>query len=101
MHRAGCRTNRTDDLGYVAESIQLVTGAVINGTVDPMVQGAQSVSFDLDGVAWHQDGSLVGDPMSGTLTVDHVFAGKLGRLLLTGSWTARRRSIITRPHQPN
>jgi hypothetical protein len=86
--------------GADVESIKLVTGAVVNGTVDPMVKGAQSVSFDLDGVAWHHDGSLIGDRMSGTLTVEHVFAGKLGRLLLTGSWTAQRKSIIPPPPQP-
>jgi hypothetical protein len=86
--------------GADVESIHLVTGAVIDGTVDAMVNGAQSVSFDLDGSAWHQDGSLSGDRMSGTLTVDHVFAGKLGRLLLTGSWTARRRSTIPDPPNP-
>jgi hypothetical protein len=87
--------------GADVESIQLVRGAVANGTVDRMVNGAQGVSFDLDGIAWHQDGSLIGDRMSGTLTVDHVFAGRLGRLLLTGSWTARRRSIIPPPPNPN
>jgi hypothetical protein len=87
--------------GADVESIKLVTGAVVNGTVDPMVKGAQSVSFDLDGIAWHQVGSLVGDRMSGTLTIDHVFAGKLGRLLLTGSWSARRKSTIPPQPQPN
>jgi hypothetical protein len=87
--------------GADVESIELETGAVVNGTVDPVVKGSQSVSFDLDGIAWHHDGSLVGDRMGGTLTVDHVFAGKLGRLLLTGTWTARRRSIIQPPPQPN
>ena len=86
--------------GADVESIELVKGAVVNGTVDPVVKGAQSVSFDLDGIAWHQDGSLIGDEMSGNLTVDHVFAGKLGRLLLTGTWTARRRGIIPPPPQP-
>ena len=87
--------------GADVESIELARGVVVNGTVDPMFEGAQSVAFDLDGASWHQDGSLVGDRMSGTLTVDHVFAGKLGRLLLTGTWTARRESIILHPHQPH
>jgi hypothetical protein len=87
--------------GADVESIELASGAVVNGTVDPLVKGAQSVSFDLDGIAWHQDGSLVGDEMRGTLTVDHVFAGKLGRLLLTGTWSARRKSIIPPPPQPH
>jgi hypothetical protein len=87
--------------GADVESIELVTGAVVNGTVDPLVKGAQSLTFDLDGISWHQDGSLVGDRMGGSLTVDHLFAGKLGRLLLTGTWTARRKSTIPPPPQPN
>ena len=87
--------------GADVESIDLVAGTVVNGTVDPVVKGAQSVAFDLDGISWHQAGSLIGDRMSGTLTVDHVFAGKLGRLLLTGTWTARRKSTILPPHQPH
>jgi hypothetical protein len=86
--------------GSDVESIKLVTGAVVNGTVDPMLKGAQSVSFDLDGIAWHQEGSLIGDRMNGTLTVDHVFAGKLGRLRLTGTWSARRKSNIPPPPNP-
>lgn len=86
--------------GADVESIELSTGHVVNGTVDPVVKGAQSVSFDLDGTAWHQDGNLVGDRMSGTLTIDHRFAGKLGRLLLTGTWSARRKSIIPPPPNP-
>jgi hypothetical protein len=48
-----------------------------------------------------KDGSLVGDRMGGTLTVDHLFAGKLGRLFLTGTWTARRKRTIPPPPQPN
>ena len=87
--------------GADVESIKLVTGAVVNGTVDAMIKGAQSVSFDLGGIAWHQDGSLIGDRMSGTLTIDHVFAGKLGRLLLTGTWSARRTSKIPPAPHPN
>ena len=86
--------------GADVESIELARGPVVNGTVDPMVKGAQSVAFDLDGASWHQDGSLVGDRMGGTLTVDHVFAGKLGRLLLTGTWTAQRKSTILPPPPP-
>lgn len=87
--------------GADVESIELVTGAVVNGTVDPMVKGAQKLSFDFGGSSWHQEGSLIGDRMSGTLTVDHHFAGKLGRLLLTGTWTAQRRSTIPPPPQPH
>jgi hypothetical protein len=86
--------------GADVESIKLVSGAVVNGTVEAMVKGAQSVSFDLDGIAWHQDGSLIGDRMNGTLTIDHVFAGKLGRLLLTGTWSAQRKSKIPAPPDP-
>jgi hypothetical protein len=86
--------------GADVESIKLVAGPVVNGTVDPMLKGTQSVAFDLDGISWHQDGSLVGDRMAGTLTINHVFAGKLGRLLLTGSWTARRKTTIPAPPQP-
>lgn len=85
--------------GADVESINLLTGAVVNGTVDPMLKGAQDVSFDLDGISWHQAGSLIGDRMSGALTVDHVFTGKLGRLLLTGTWTAHRTSVTPpKPH---
>lgn len=87
--------------GADVESIELATGAVVNGTVDPLVKGEQNLSFDFDGISWHQDGSLVGDRMSGTLTVDHRFAGKLGRLLLTGTWTARRKITIPPPPQPH
>jgi hypothetical protein len=87
-----------DCIGADAESINLVTGKVVNGTLDPMVNGAQDVTFDLDGVSWHQTGSLIGDRMSGTLSIDHVFPGKLGRVLLTGTWTAQRVSIVSKGH---
>jgi len=85
--------------GADVESINLVAGTVVNGTVDPMVNGVQNVAFDLDGISWHQAGTLNGDRMSGTLSIDHVFAGKLGRLLLTGTWTAQRKSATpVKPH---
>jgi hypothetical protein len=85
--------------GEDIETIVMVTGAVVNGTVDAMVSGAQNVSFDLGGAYWHQAGSLSGDRMSGTLTIDHGFAGQLGKLHLTGTWTANRTSASTpQPH---
>ncbi|HMA01538.1 MAG TPA: hypothetical protein VKP02_04165 [Gemmatimonadaceae bacterium] len=87
--------------GADAESINLVTGSVVNGTLDPMVKGSQDVAFDLDGSSWHQAGVLIGDRMSGTLSVDHVFAGKLGHLVLTGTWTAQRTSISAHKPPPN
>lgn len=87
--------------GTDAESINLLTGSVVNGTLDPMVKGAQNVTFDLDGVSWHQAGSLIGDRMSGTLSIDHVFPGKLGRLLLTGTWTAQRTGVVVPKPQPH
>jgi len=83
--------------GADAESIELVTGAVVNGTLDPMVNGSRDVEFDLGGASWHQAGVLIGDRMSGTLTVDHVFAGKLGHLSLVGTWTAQRKSTTVKP----
>lgn len=87
--------------GADVESITMVAGAVVNGTIDPVAKGAQDVTFDLDGISWHHAGSLVGDRMSGTLTVDHVFKRKLGRLHLTGTWTARRTNVIPPPPQPH
>jgi hypothetical protein len=87
--------------GADVESIELAKGVVVNGTVEPLVKGAQSLSFDLDGTSWHQDGSLIGDRMSGTLTVQHRFAGKLGELLLTGTWRARRIGTFPPPPQPH
>ncbi|HLB10569.1 MAG TPA: hypothetical protein VK617_13605 [Gemmatimonadaceae bacterium] len=86
--------------GEDTETITMVAGAVVNGTVDAMVSGAQNVSFDLDGTYWHQTGSLSGDRMSGTLTIDHGFAGQLGNLHLTGTWTANRTSASTPRPQP-
>ena len=84
--------------GEDIETVGLVAGAVVNGTVEAMVSGAQNVSFDLGGAYWHQSGSLSGDRMSGTLTIDHGFTGRLGKLHLTGSWTANRTSASPRPH---
>jgi hypothetical protein len=84
--------------GEDIETVGLVTGAVVNGTVDAMVSGAQNVSFDLGGAYWHQSGSLTGDRMSGTLTIDHGFAGHLGNLHLTGTWTAIRTGTFVHPH---
>lgn len=86
--------------GADVETINLVSGLVVNGTIDRMLRGAQNVTFDLDGSSWHQTGSLTGDQMSGALTVDHVFPGKLGRALLVGTWTARRISVIPPKPQP-
>jgi len=86
--------------GGDVESITMVTGAVVNGTVGPMVNGAQDVSFDFDGSSWHHSGTLTGDRMSGTLALDHTFPGKLKQVHLTGSWTALRRSTIPPPPQP-
>jgi hypothetical protein len=80
--------------GADIEEIDLVSGSVVNGTIDRMDQGAQNVTFDLDGSSWHQTGSLSGDRMSGALTVDHVFAGKIGHALLVGTWTAQKLSVI-------
>ena len=85
--------------GEDMEIVGLVTGAVVNGTVEAMVSGAQNVSFDLGGAYWHQSGSLSGDRMSGTLTIDHGFTGHLGNLHLTGTWTANRTSAF--PPQPH
>jgi len=87
--------------GADVETINLVSGLVVNGTIDRMERGAQNVTFDLDGSSWHQTGSLTGDRMSGALTVDHVFAGKLGRTLLVGTWTAQRMSVIPPKPQPH
>jgi hypothetical protein len=85
--------------GADTEGIDLARGAVINGTVEAMVNGAQDVTFDLGGTSWHQDGSLAGDRMAGTLSVVHVFPHKLGRVLLHGRWTARKISSETsKPH---
>jgi hypothetical protein len=84
--------------GADVESITFVSGTVVNGTLDPMARGAQTVAFDFGGVAWHHAGTRVGDQMSGTVTVEHAFSGKLGRLLLTGNWTAHRISVIPPPH---
>jgi hypothetical protein len=84
--------------GEDVETIALVTGAVVNGTVDAMVSGAQNVSFDLDGTYWHQSGSLSGDRMSGTLTIDHGFTGRLGNLHLTGTWSASRTTASLQHH---
>jgi hypothetical protein len=86
--------------GEDIETIAMVTGAVVNGSVDAMASGAQNVSFDLDGAFWHQTGSLSGDRMSGTLTIDHGFTGKLGNLHLRGTWTANRTSAFVPPHHP-
>jgi hypothetical protein len=79
--------------GEDVETIAMATGTVVNGTVDAMVGGAQNVSFDLDGTYWHQAGSLSGDRMGGTLTIDHGFTGQLGKLHLTGTWTAHRTTV--------
>ena len=87
--------------GADVERIELISGSVVNGTIDPPDQGAQSVTFDLDGSSWHQTGSLAGDRMSGALTVDHVFAGKIGRVLLVGTWTARKKNAIPPKPQPH
>jgi len=84
--------------GDDVETIAMVTGSVVNGTVEPVASGAQSVTFDLGGAYWHQTGSLTGDRMSGTLTVDHGFTGRLGNMHLTGSWSAIRTSLITHRH---
>jgi hypothetical protein len=84
--------------GEDIETVAMVTGAVVNGSVDAMVSGAQNVSFDLGGTYWHQSGRLTGGRMSGTLTIDHRFAGHLGSLHLTGTWTAIRTSAFPRPH---
>jgi hypothetical protein len=86
--------------GADVEAINLVTGSVVNGTIDPMVRGTQNVTFDLDGATWHQTGSLSGDRMSGTLTVDYLFAGKLGHTLLAGTWSARRIGRVLPKPQP-
>jgi len=83
--------------GADAEDINLVTGAVVNGTLDPMANGGRDVTFDLGSASWHQAGVLIGDRMSGTLSVDHVFAGKLGHLSMTGTWTAQRKSTTVKP----
>lgn len=87
--------------GADAENINLVTGAVVNGTLDPMANGGRDVTFDLGSASWHQAGVLIGDRMSGTLSVDHVFAGELGHLVLTGTWTAQRTSITAHKPPPN
>lgn len=87
--------------GADTESINLIAGVVVNGTVEPLLNGGQEVRFDFDGISWHQAGSLTGDRMSGTLSIDHVFAGKLGRLHLSGTWSAHRTSLLPPPPPPH
>lgn len=85
--------------GWDVESLTIVTGAVVNGTVDAMVNGTQAVSFDLGSASWHQSGGLTGDRMTGTVTIDHTFR-KLGTVHLTGAWSARRTTVIPPRPQP-
>jgi hypothetical protein len=86
--------------GKDTETIRLIGGAVVNGAIDSTGTGGQAVSFDFDGKSYHHSGMLAGDEMTGTLTVDHGFPGKLGTVHLTGTWSARRRAVIPPKPQP-
>ncbi len=58
---------------------------VVNGTVN-----GNNVSFDIETQAWHHDGSVSGNSMSGTATVTADLGGTLGTVVLTGTWSAVR-----------
>ena len=64
----------------------LVTGTVVNGTID----AAGNIRFDLDTPDYRLTGTVSGNGMSGTATAKLTVGGST--ITLTGDWTASRTS---------